>query len=69
MFHFLERFNQIAGAAQRATDYHKRILHAVAQKDSDKAEHEIKQHLLDVIRVLREYYKYNLDFLHLLDGS
>jgi GntR family transcriptional repressor for pyruvate dehydrogenase complex len=58
---FLESFNRIPGAAGRANDYHKKICQAVIQKDPDKAESEMQQHLLDVTNALREEYKFNVE--------
>jgi GntR family transcriptional repressor for pyruvate dehydrogenase complex len=49
---FLEDYTKIPGTSQRAISYHKRIIKAVAQKDSDLAEAEMREHLTDVIDTL-----------------
>ena len=61
LFKFLENFNRVPGAAERALDYHKRICHAVVQKNPDIAESEMQQHLLDVMNTLQEQYKFTVE--------
>ena len=51
---FLEDYTKIPGTSQNAISYHKRIIRAVAKKDPDLAEAEMKAHLEDVINTLRE---------------
>jgi GntR family transcriptional repressor for pyruvate dehydrogenase complex len=58
---FLEDYTKIPGTSLRAVSYHKRIIKAVAKKDSDLAEAEMKEHLMDVINTLRENLNLNLD--------
>jgi DNA-binding FadR family transcriptional regulator len=58
---FLEDYTKIPGISQRAISYHKRIIQAVAKKDSDLAEAEMKEHLMDVINTLRETLNLALD--------
>lgn len=60
LFQFLENFNRVPGAAERAIAYHRRIYEAVAQKDPDKAESEMQQHIRDVMKTLREKYKFTV---------
>lgn len=55
---FLESYDRIPGTPSRAVNYHKRILQAVAQKDHERAEAEMREHLLDVIQILRK--KHNI---------
>ena len=59
MFKLVGSVSRIPGTAQRAVDYHKRIFHALAQNDPDRAEYEMHQHILDVIKVLREKYEFD----------
>lgn len=58
---FLEDYTKIPGTSQCAISYHKRIIQAVAKKDSDLAEAEMKEHLIDVINTLRETLNLALD--------
>ncbi len=58
---FLEDYTKIPGTSQNAICYHKRIIQAVAKKDSDLAEAEMKEHLMDVINTLRETLNLALD--------
>ena len=58
---FLEDYTKIAGTSQRAISYHKRIIKAVAKRDPDLAEAEMKEHLLDVIDTLRKTLNLALD--------
>ncbi len=58
---FLEDYTKIPGTSQRAISYHKRIIQSVAKKDSDLAEAEMKEHLMDVINTLRETLDLTLD--------
>jgi DNA-binding FadR family transcriptional regulator len=51
---FLEDYTKIPGTSQNAIGYHRRIIQAVAKKDADLAEAEMKEHLMDVINTLRE---------------
>jgi GntR family transcriptional repressor for pyruvate dehydrogenase complex len=51
---FLEDYTKIPGTSQHAVSYHKRIIQAVAKKDADLAEAEMKEHLMDVIDTLRK---------------
>ena len=60
MVRFLERFKRLDGASESALRYHKRILRAVEEGDPEKAEKEMEQHLLDVARMLRDHYGYDL---------
>ncbi len=59
---FLEQFNRIEGAAERALAYHKRILKAVKNRDADKAEEEMANHIKDVAQALHKHYGYEFDF-------
>jgi len=45
-----------------AINYHKRIIKAIVEKDSDLAEAEIKAHLMDVIKTFREKLNLNVRF-------
>ena len=58
---FLEDYTKIPGTSQNAISYHKRIIRAVAKKDPDLAEAEMKAHLEDVINTLRETLDLALD--------
>jgi GntR family transcriptional repressor for pyruvate dehydrogenase complex len=51
---FLKDYTKIPGTSQNAICYHRRIIRAVAKKDPDLAEAEMKAHLEDVINTLRE---------------
>ena len=61
LFKFLENFNRVPGAAERAVKYHRKICEAVVQNDLDKAEYEMQQHILDVMKTLREEYKFMME--------
>jgi GntR family transcriptional repressor for pyruvate dehydrogenase complex len=58
---FLEGFNQVAGAPERAIAYHKKICCAIARHDSDQAEKQMRQHILDVLHTLRVEYRISVD--------
>ena len=58
---FLLTFSRTEGAAERAIEFHTRILQAVAAGNAAKAEKEMELHLLDVVNALREYYNFDLD--------
>ena len=53
---FLEEFNRTPGAAERASEHHRKICEAVIQHDADRAEKEMQYHLLDVMSILHEQY-------------
>jgi GntR family transcriptional repressor for pyruvate dehydrogenase complex len=61
LFKFLENFNRVPGAAERAAKYHRKICEAVAQNDLDKAEYEMQQHIRDVMNTLHEEYKFTVE--------
>jgi GntR family transcriptional repressor for pyruvate dehydrogenase complex len=58
---FLEDYTKIPGTSQRAINYHQRIINAVAKKDPDLAETEMKAHLIDVIDTLRKTLNLELE--------
>ena len=58
---FLEDYTKIPGTSQRAINYHQRIINAVAKKDPDLAEKEMKEHLIDVINTLRKTLNLKLE--------
>jgi GntR family transcriptional regulator, transcriptional repressor for pyruvate dehydrogenase complex len=59
-YKFLLNFSRTKGAPQRAINFHNRILLAVAAKDPDKAEEEMKLHLLDIMNALKRNYDLEL---------
>lgn len=61
MAKFFEDFSRTPHIAERSVNYHKKIFQAIARKDPESAEREMQQHILDVIAVLREKYKINLE--------
>ena len=61
MAKFFEDFSRTPHIAERSVNYHRKIFQALARKDSESAEREMQQHILDVIAVLREKYKINLE--------
>lgn len=58
---FLEQFNRIEGASERAIHYHKRILKAVENREVDKAEAEMGAHIQDVAETLHKHYDFDFD--------
>lgn len=61
LFKFLEESSKLHGAPERAFEYHKRILDAVAQKEVERAEIEKKDHLMDVSGVPHQNYSYDME--------
>jgi GntR family transcriptional repressor for pyruvate dehydrogenase complex len=60
MLNLIENVSHIPGTAERAVEYHKKIYHALVQRDPDLAEKAMRDHMLDIIRVLQEEYKFDL---------
>jgi GntR family transcriptional repressor for pyruvate dehydrogenase complex len=60
MLNLIENVSHIPGTAERAVDYHKKIYHALVQRDPDLAEKAMREHMLDIMRVLQEEYKFAL---------
>ena len=60
LYRFLDEFNRIPGAPDRAVAYHTRILAAVERGDADEAERQMLEHLEDVCRVVREQFRYDV---------
>lgn len=60
---FIEKFNKIKGAPERAIRYHKSILKAVEKKNPVSAEKEMAAHIRDVAENLQKHYDYDFDFL------
>ncbi len=57
---FLEDYTKIPGTSKSAISYHKLIIKAIVEKDSDLAEAEMKGHPMDVIKTLREKLNLNV---------
>ena len=57
---FLEDYTKIPGTSKSAINYHKRIIKAIVEKDSDLAEAEMIAHPMDVIKTLREELNLNV---------
>ena len=57
---FLEDYTKIPRTSKSAISYHKRIIKAIVEKDSDLAEAEMKAHPMDVIKTLREELNLNV---------
>jgi len=53
---FIEKFNRIKGAPEKAIQFHKSILGAIEKRDSDKAEKEMAAHIQDVADNLQTQY-------------
>lgn len=58
---FLEGFNQVSGAPERAVAYHKKICQAIAKHDADLAELQMRHHILDVLHTLHVEYHISVD--------
>ena len=61
--------NMMEAIYKSAINYHKRIIKAIVEKDSDLAEAEIKAHLMDVIKTLREKLNLNVRFSNWTKGG
>ncbi len=59
---FLEDYIKIPGTSKSAVSYHKSIIKALVEKDSDLAEAEMKAHLMDKIKTLPEKLNLNVRF-------
>lgn len=57
---FLEDYTKIPRTSKSAISYHKRIIKAIVEKDSDLAEAERIAHPMDVIKTLREKLNLNV---------
>ena len=57
---FLEDYTKIPETSKSAISYHKLIIKALVEKDSDFAEAEMKAHTIDVIKTLREKLNINV---------
>ena len=58
---FLEGFNQVKGAPERAIAYHKKICQAIAKREADVAEQQMRRHILDVLHTLHVEYHISVD--------
>jgi GntR family transcriptional repressor for pyruvate dehydrogenase complex len=61
MFNLVNNVSQIPGTAEQAVELHKKIFHALSQKDPDLADQAMRQHLLDTIHALREEYDFDIN--------
>lgn len=59
---FIEKFNRVEGAMERAVAFHRSICSAVAQKDPRRADREMTAHLRDVAQALHQQYGFEFDF-------
>lgn len=58
---FLEEFNLTPGAAERATEHHRKICEVVVRHDPDGAECEMQCHLRDVMMTLHDQYQLDVE--------
>ena len=61
MFNFMVEISHLNGVPQKAMASHRVILQAVADHNCDKAEYEMRHHMLLMIESLRAQYQYEFD--------
>jgi len=62
-YRFLIKFSRTEGAVGRAIDHHERILNAMAEKDPDRAEAEMSEHLRDIVQAVNKHFKLDFDLM------
>jgi GntR family transcriptional repressor for pyruvate dehydrogenase complex len=58
---FMRSYGRIEGAIERSIKCHERILNALAEKDPEMAEQEMRLHVLDIIKTLQKVYRFDLE--------